>query len=348
MARHAVALALLALVVLSGCLTANPTSGERSEAPAAELPHDDRSVSNPPYGAYDNPWRTDEITVVVKDAAGMERNVAPDVMKTLQYWEETAGRDAAYRPNYRLRSEADDPDIRVVLVRTVEGCGVHGDRVALGCAPVLDADDTVDDTVTIRVRAGHSSATTREILKHEFGHTLGYRHGDGLGVMSEELSTRAPVDVVNASAREYPWASEQLAVAVTSAEGGVTDAQRARVRSALEYYQRGAGGAVPRPPSFSLVDDPSTADVVVSLTDDVDGCPVVGPSESCVEWQGPSVDDDPKPEYYTGARIVVGASGHDRPGWHLGYWLGHSLWTDGYPKPFQTGPGDEKPAATTW
>jgi hypothetical protein len=345
MARRGLVLGLLALVVLSGCLTSQPAAPEPVANPGVDLAYDDRSVSDPPYDAYDNPWRADEIVVVVADRAGMERNVAPDVMKTLHYWEEHAGPDAAYEPEYRLFGEHPEPDIRVELVQTVDGCGVHEDAVALGCAPVLTENSTVDGTTRVRVRSGHAPETMEAILKHEFGHTLGYEHSDeSPPVMSANLSARAPEDVVDASHRRYPWASKSLEVSVQS-EDGLTETQRERLRSALRFYERGAEGAVSDPPSIELVAEPSAADVVVAFTEQVSECSVRGPEASCARWEGPSVDDDPAPEYYTGARVVVGSEGHDRPGWHVGYWLGKSLWTAQVPQPYY---GPDKPPATTW
>lgn len=345
MARPAFVVGVLVLVVASGCLTANPSSPESTEPTTVDVPYDDRQVDP---NARQNPWRTSEITVVVEDEIGASRNIAPEVMKTLRYWEHNADANASYAPEYRLRSQADDPEIRVEIVRVVDGCDIHDERVALGCAPVLDRNTVVDGTVTVQVRAGHTRAATREILKHEFGHTLGYRHGDGSSdVMNGDFSSQVPDDMLDAKARKYPWSSDELSVAVTS-DDGLTATQRERVQSALEYYERGAAGTVSYPPSFELVDRPADADVVLALRENVSDCDIVGPDSSCATWDGPDVDDDSTPEYYTGARIVVESAAHDRPGWHLGYWLGYSLWTDGIPRPFQTGLAGEKAPATTW
>ncbi|WP_353635097.1 hypothetical protein ABSL23_06250 [Halobacterium sp. NMX12-1] len=51
------------------------------------------------------------------------------------------------------------------------------------------------------------------------------------------------------------------------------------------------------------------------------------------------------PEYYTDVRIAVAPDGHDRAGWHAGYWLGKSLWTNGVPSPFRS---SEHPPADSW
>lgn len=345
MARPAFVVGVLVLVAASGCLTANPTSPEPDESTPVDVPYDDRQVDR---SDRRNPWRTSEITVVVEDKVGTNRNIAPDVMKTLHYWEQTAGENASYDPEYRLRSEADDPDIRVEVVQVVDGCDIHDARVALGCAPVLSENDHVNDTVTVQVRAGHTPEATREILKHEFGHTLGYEHDDGPDeVMNGSFASKVPRGVLDAKARQYPWPSDELDVAV-SGDDDVTETQQERVESALRFYERGAADTVANPPSFELVERPSDADVVLEFRENVSDCDIVGPESSCGSFDGPDVDADDTAEYYTHARIQIASDGHDTPGWHLGYWLGYSLWTDGIPRPFQTGLAGEKEPATAW
>jgi len=350
MPRAAAVLAVLVVVVTAGCLTGQPAAPEPVEDPSVDLPYDDRTVSEPPSEAYDNPWRTDEIVVTVDHRAG-ERNVVPAVMRTVRYWEREAGQETAYDPDYQVLSEHPEPDVRVAVVRTVEGCGVHDDEVALGCAPVLDEASTVDGTVTVQVRAGHASNTTEAILKHEFGHTLGYEHGDGSGdghetVMTKNLSAQTDADVVDAANRTYPWASETLSVAV-AADDSLRDVQRERLATAARFLSDGADRTIPDPPSVTVTDSTADADVVVAFEENATCSGDHGgePAASCVDWRGPDVDDDGAPEYYTGARVVVGESGHETPGWHVGYWVGQTLWTDRIPAPFY---GWDRPPATTW
>ena len=350
MTRRVLALGLVALVVASGCLTAEPVGSGPADTPTVDTPtgevrYEQRSQSKPPHDEYDNPWGTNRVEVVVDNVAGMERNIHPEVMKTLAYWEDRTDFDSPHNPEFRLVSQSDDPEIRVAVVRTVDGCGVHEDNVALGCAPVLSRNETMDGAVTVRVRAGHTPETTLAILKHEFGHTIGYRHGEGPDeTMAKNLTARAPENITDARDRTFPWSSETLTVAV-EADGKVSDTQHERLQRAFTYYERGAGGVVRVPPSFELVENPEEAHVVVSLQESAGDCPTNGPASSCAYWDGPDVDEDPAPEYYTKAHVVVGGEARKLPGWHVGYWLGQSLWTNGVPKPFQT---TERSPATTW
>lgn len=342
MARAVVAVAVLALVVTTGCLTVEPVGTEPvepAETTAAPFTVPDRTVDR-----TTSPWGPGPITVAVADRVGWERDVRPEVRETLEFWEHAVYSGDRYRPEFEVVEDGDGADVRVEVVAVVERCRVHEDDVAVGCAPVVPTNATVTDGVTVQVRAGHAPATTRRILRHEFGHVLGFRHGEGPGdVMAGNLSARASDDVVDAADRAYPWASDALQVAV-DAEGEPGEAARERVNRAVAYYERGANGTVANPPAFEIVEDAADADVVVALRESVD-CDVYGAATSCADWDGPDVDDDGAPEYYTDGRVVVAADGHDRAGWHLGYWLGRSLWTDGVPEPFRT---SDKPPASEW
>ena len=342
MARPSVALGLLVLVVAAGCVTGEPAGVGPAETSAVDEPFEPRDAPSRTGDTVDNPWRADPIEVVVENQAGMDRNIHPQVMKALLYWEGEADVSDTYDAEYRLVSESDSPEIKILVVQAIDSCGVHTQGVVLGCAPTIPANASANESVTIRVRAGHSPETTLAILKHELGHTLGFEHDDARPVMNESLAGRAPTDVIDAADRRYPWSERTLRVTAVS-ESGVSDSERERVERALAYYQRGADGTVPSPPTFEYVDDPADAHVVVDIRESVGECDTVGTDHSCVDWHGPSVDGDPQPEYVTGARIVVGDT--EKVGWHVGYWLGRSLWVNGVPAPFTT---RSQPPATSW
>ncbi|WP_090622081.1 matrixin family metalloprotease [Natrinema salaciae] len=63
-------------------------------------------------------------------------------------------------------------------VDEIEHCGETTETEIAGCAPIITDSTTSSDRVIIRVETGHSDSATREIIKHEIGHTLGLEHDD--------------------------------------------------------------------------------------------------------------------------------------------------------------------------
>ncbi|MUV59503.1 matrixin family metalloprotease, partial [Halobacterium sp. CBA1126] len=197
MGRVLVALAVLALVASAGCLAAEPTVVDTDTA--TDRPSAPFTVTDRPADRAVNPWGPGPITVAVEDHAGTSRALRPAVRETVAFWENETYADDRYRPSFEVVASDESADVRVEAVAAVDRCPVDEADVALGCAPVVPPRATVTEDVTIRVRAGHTRATMRAVLKHEFGHVLGFRHGEGPdGVMTQSLSSRVDGDVADA------------------------------------------------------------------------------------------------------------------------------------------------------
>ena len=132
-------------------------------------------------------------------------------------------------------------------------------------------------------------------------------------------STLPRTDAVNKS---NPWTTDDLRVYVDYA-GATADREtlRFQLAQAVRYYDDGAEGSVPANVSFTLVEDRSTAQIVVGFNQEREGCPTDEP-RSCGFRQGFDPDGDGALEYYTNATVVLNDIDAAATGWHLGYWLG--------------------------
>ncbi|MFC6724474.1 matrixin, partial [Halobium palmae] len=290
----------------------------------------------------ENPWGREVVTVGVNDSAGVERNLTALVEEAIEYWN-TEGRGyGEYAVKYEVDPDARSPDVEVQFVREIESCGHERGGELLGCAPQLHANSAPPTPVPVRVETGYSDESTVETIKHELGHTRGLNHGDEPAFMNASgvaytLPQRDAVD------RAYPWATSNFTVYVdaSNVSAGDRPAFRRQVTHALDYYE-GAPPTVPANVSYTLVDDPSEATVVVRYVDDG------GDPGSRAVMQGIDVDGDGALERRTKATIRLSGLDVDETGYHTGYWLGRLLGADDteeLPPPFR---GGTDPTSEWW
>ncbi|WEL25839.1 hypothetical protein [Haloferax volcanii] len=355
------ALALVLLVVLSGCTSSSPSRpvvDAALGAPSADASDgDDGAVSaavggtgssaseTRPADTADNPWGHAPVVVGV-DAPADGRDYASLVESAVDYWRANASA-VVYDPAFVVRPNSSDPDVTVSVVERIDGCGDDAGADAVGCAPLLDGDDPTAPTESVRVvvAAGYDDETTQMVLKHEFGHLLGLTHddADAFPVLSERVeTTRLPEP--DAAERESPFRERTVAVHVdlSNVSPGERATHEAEIDHALSYYEGGADGVAPASLSFERVSNPEMADVTLSVSAFRDG-------GSGVRWRrtGVDADDDAALEWYTGGDLVVDADlAPSLVDWYVGAGLGYLFAADeraDLPPPFRDGdPADDR------
>lgn len=300
--------ALLALVVLAGC---------------AGVLEDGTSVDGSDAGdgtaAPDNPWRAETVVVGVDDSANESRDLDPVVGRAVDYWNGEGTQYGTYDVEFVLRSDAEEPDVIVRLVETVDCDGA----VAAGCASLLNTSNRADRPEEVQLQEGYVDDSLALVAKHEFGHLLGLRHDDEpRAVMRPELELvryrlPGPAD------RENPWEREELSVAVdwASLPAEYTRTETARqLRETLAYFEDGADGTLPAI-SFRTVENASAANVTVDF-----GTDACGSGEgSCGSFRGRDLDGRDTVNVYSSLDVALAGVDQATVGWHVGYWLAMSL-----------------------
>lgn len=349
MSLRAITLALL--VVLAGCAgvvqeetptptttSAVETTTSATEATAATTEVGETTEGTTTEAPPENPWRSETVTVAVRNGVNQSRDVTPLVDETLAYWNEHADEYGDYSVEFVSTPNARGADVTVELVPRISECGDHDAESTVGCAALLESGTVADRPERVAVVAGYTNDSTREILRHEFGHLLGIEHGEEPMPTMKALSKHTYLSQPDATSRTLPWRSSDLSVYVDGRNWTTLERRHAReqVEHALQYYEDGAEGHVPANVTFELTENESAANVVISWPDSLPCTSRGDHSGSCGNIWGYSTDADEALEYYSTLSIRLGRVDHEAIGWHVGYWLasGFGLTDDELPPPW--------------
>jgi hypothetical protein len=269
----------------------------------------------------ENPWKKDTVVVGVRASDGGPPRSGV-VREAVAYWEERDGTYGHYLVDFAVQPNATDPDVVVEFTDTVT---CQGETGWLGCAPVLRASSNVSGTQVVQIDAGYTNESTLRTLKHEFGHLLGIKHGEApMPLMSPtQVSVTLPrTDVTN---RENPWSETvvEIYVEYDSVPASEREAVERQIGRTVDYYNDGAEGTVPEDVTFLETQDRAEAEVIVTFPDTL-WCENGG-SGSCGQNWGYDTDDDGALEYYSDTYVGISGVATDAVGWHVGYWIGHTL-----------------------
>lgn len=334
---HRVLLLAVMLVVAgcSGTVQETQTQTTTSETATETTAEPTTTTEAPP----DNPWQQETVTVAIDNQANQSRDVTPLVEETLEYWNTDGALFGTYSINFELESDStSDADLVVEYVENISTCGTEHDEKSVGCAPVIDSEDSVDSQETLRIEAGYTDNSTVETMKHEFGHVIGIQHGEPPRPLMAAEGPAYELPKPNATERPNPWRNDTVRVYVNSSDLD-DNYEQDRLEDDLDhvftYVNNGAEGTVAENVSVAEVSDRDSADIVVGFPSEYECRGEVSDSGSCGTVYGNDTDGDGALEYYSEGEIDV-STHRETNAWHIGYWLLYALGVEEgeYPPPF--------------
>lgn len=305
MIRPAILVIVFTLVIAgcSGASNEGPTPTSTSTVPPPETSTittettvgSPTQTETPPFPETEtpkpvkNPWAEEPIIVAIDSPSSSRVNYTATVIRAIRYWQENNHTDLQYRPNFEVNPSETTPHVLLRFVTSIGHCGESATNETIGCAPILDADQSAARPETVRVQLGLTNRSTYRVVRHELGHVLGLKHGEGPD------DVMAPSDIVHDRVVRVHFEFETTA----TAERRET---RRQARYAFNYYADGAEGFLDEDVSFATIDSPEEADVTISVKRDGDR------SIARVE-NGRWI-------------IVIQGIEIDNRGWHIGFWLG--------------------------
>lgn len=305
---------------LNGEPPANPGVGPRPSRYDAV-----REVAQTETVAEPNPWGEPTVTVGVQARDGEPNGVERlAVEETVAYWNDHSAAYSSYDVEFEFAPDEPRPDISVYYVSHIDDCGVSkGGAITLACAPRFDEGETASVPTTVRVRDSRPLGDLRFSVKHEFGHLLGLRHGEGpMPLMAERTAFEPGHPVIDATERGNPFHDPTISVAVTQDGTYEQAVLEAHVREALDYYETESVSPLEATARFRMIDDPERADIVLRVTRD-EACSADG--SYCWTVTGEQLDRDAPLEYYTGFEATFSDPEPRYLSWYIGRVMGFAM-----------------------
>ncbi|QIQ77624.1 hypothetical protein GL213_14515 [Halogeometricum borinquense] len=315
-----------------GVLTGPDTGGSGSTVSGPT----NTTVSETADQTVQNPWNKETVVVGIRNQAAPSRNLTGAVAESLNYWEDHP-EYGVYSVDFVLRPDAENPDIIVWYNNTI-----NCPQGASGCAHRLNRTTSArpPENVQILYNKSNNYRTVKNTIIHEFGHILGITHCEKphwvMSYWSGSHGCKNPTfDAPSVENQSLAWRSTNLSVYVdysNVSKNSLTET-KSQVNHAVTYFEEWKAKEVPSDVSFTRVQDPWKADIVITFAQDrCEGeYTVCGDGGTARDF-----DNDGEFEYLTQATITIESETDvDARGWYVGWGLAHNLAPGNIPPVFE-------------
>lgn len=337
--------ALAVVVLLTGCAgipaddtpVATPTVEESTTEPSTEsvtstptttpteTPTETRTEAELHDPPPDNPWEADPITVAIYRDDAADRDFEPLLREALDFWEnESQNGQVGYELNFTIVNDSAEADIIVGFVAEIPRCGDTDERIA-GCADAIGFGADAPTPTTVQTAIGYNDSATVTVLKHEFGHTLGYTHSESdIYDFMIESQLYGELDQPDIDERDSHWEADTIYVYANYSEDsnrypeGAYDRDIERVVETYNDYHN-----MPEGVQLKVTENQSKADITIHFRDSLENNDKYAGYYTYVD-----LDYDGVPNYFTAYDIYIGDLDRDHVEEIVGYYVGYSVYAN--------------------
>lgn len=328
-----VLVAVVVCVLVAGCSGAAPdgtptpavteteTPTPTETATPTDTPIETEAYTRPP----DNPWEADPITVAIYRNDASDRNFEPLLRQALDFWENEseAGR-VGYELNFTIVNDSAEADIIVGFVGEIPQCGDTDEQIA-GCADSIRWGEDAPTPTVVQTAVGYNDSATVTVLKHEFGHTLGYSHSEAdIYDFMVESQLLGRLDQPDVDDRAFNWEQDTLYVYANYSE----DSTRHRegeyerdIQQVVDTYNDYHN--MPEGVRLKVTQNASKADITIHFRDSLEDADKYTAYYTYVD-----LDYDGEPNYYTSYAIYIGDVDSQYVEEAVGYYVGYSVYAN--------------------